>query len=52
MPGFTEVENRIIKTHIKDTRLINSLALIREVMESIWAGEGRITGRDYSRPVF
>jgi S-layer protein (TIGR01567 family) len=37
MPGFTEVENSIIKAYIKDSRLINSLASIREAMESIWA---------------
>ena len=48
MPGFTEVENRIIKTHIKDTRLINSLALIREVMESIWAGEAPRIVKDFT----
>jgi len=48
MPGFTEVENRIIKTHIKDTRLINSLALIRGVMESIWAEETPRIVKDYT----
>src|SRR5665647_1831230 len=48
MPGFTEVENRIINNHIKDTRLINSLALIREVMESIWAGEAPRIVKDFT----
>jgi hypothetical protein len=48
MPGFTEIENRIIKKHIKDTRLINSLALIRGVMESIWAEETPRIVKDYT----
>jgi hypothetical protein len=39
MPGFTEVEERILNVHIKNTRLKTSLILIREAMESIWADD-------------
>lgn len=42
MPGFTEVENRILTTYISDIDLSRSLNLIRGVMESIWAKEVRI----------
>ena len=48
MPGFTEIENRILKAYIKETRLINSLALIREAMESIWANDAPRIVQNYT----
>ncbi|MDI9395156.1 MAG: tetratricopeptide repeat protein [Euryarchaeota archaeon] len=48
MPGFTEVENRIINKYISDPKLSRSLASIREVMEIIWAEEAPKIVRDFT----
>ena len=48
MPGFTEVENRILKKYISDPQLSNSLALIRWVMESIWANDAPRIVQNYT----
>jgi S-layer protein (TIGR01567 family) len=48
MPGFTEVENRIIKRYIRDHDLSNSLNSIRRVMESIWASESPKIVKDFT----
>ena len=48
MPGFTEVENRILKKYISDPKLSNSLALIRGVMESIWANDAPRIVQNYT----
>ena len=48
MPGFTEVENRILTKYISDLKLSRSLTLIREVMESIWANEAPRIVKDYT----
>ena len=48
MPGFTEVENRILKKYISDLKLSRSLTSIRGVMESIWAEEAPRIVKDYT----
>ena len=48
MSGFTKVEKRIIKKYILGVKLSNSLALIREVMESIWASDAPRIIKDYT----
>jgi hypothetical protein len=48
MPGFTEVENRIIKKYISDIKLSASLALIRGAMEDIWATDAPRIVKDYT----
>ena len=45
MLRFTEEETRILKKYISDRELCNSLALIRRLMENIWAADApRILG--------
>ena len=48
MPGFTEVENRILERYISSPKLSKSLVLIRGVMESIWANEAPRIVKDYT----
>ncbi|WP_440955876.1 FxSxx-COOH system tetratricopeptide repeat protein [Methanosarcina sp. Mfa9] len=48
MPGYTEVENRILQKYISDPKLSNSLALIRGVMESIWANDAPRIVQNYT----
>jgi len=48
MPGFTEVENRILKKYISDLKLSRSLTSIRGVMESIWAEEAPRIVKDFT----
>lgn len=48
MSGFTEVEKRIIKKYISNTRLSTSLALIRKALEEIWANDVPRIVKDYT----
>lgn len=48
MPGFTEVENRVLAKYISDITLSRSLTSIRGVMESIWANEAPRVVTDYT----
>lgn len=48
MPGFTEVENRVIIKYISDLKLSTSLALIRGVMEDIWVIDAPRIVKDYT----
>lgn len=48
MPGFTEVESRILTKYISDISLSRSLTSIREVMENIWANEAPRIVKDYT----
>lgn len=48
MPGFTKVENRILKKYISDPQLSKSLVLIRGVMESIWANDAPKIVQNYT----
>jgi Predicted ATP-dependent serine protease len=48
MPGFTDVEKRILKKYELNLELSRSLNSIREVMESIWAHEAPRIVKDYT----
>ena len=48
MPGFTEVENRILANYVSDIKLSRSLTSIRGVMENIWANEAPRIVKDYT----
>jgi len=48
MPGFTEVEERILNKYISGPQLSNSILNIRRVMESIWANDAPRIVQNYT----